>query len=524
MTKFTEQLWSDLAREHGPALAVADRPQPGRTRRPRRRVLAGSTLAVAGVGAALGLALTAGASTPAFAVTTTADGSVLVQISQTQSLPAANRKLTAMGIHEHVVIDIAPGAAAVSGPVAWRRQVPGASGPPVEVLVGKDGTEVISQGTTGDNTGVGTWHLAACHVIGDAGEATPATRALGDLVRAAGARPVRAPCAARLTVRPPAGGGGRTAVWWPWSIVAAAAGWNLVNLRALTLGVSYLNDSSVHQQMVRFATTRLDQGHLPQTSWFPYLGLGSPQFLHYQSLPSTVTGLVGMADRLGPRLHLAPVPAAVAVAGDASTWGPAHAVRAVDGISRRRDVPVRRQRRRRRVRDQGVRVDRVRGLDPAVGHAHPAPGLGVLLAGHQRRSPVPARRRLRLPDGDAPLRDGLPGAHPGRPLPLPHAVRPEGPDQACALVGLGTLAATAWVTIPLLLSARWASVNEILRGTALENGYGARRVLHWLVSGQLLDSGRLPVLTVLAGVGLGWPPSPVQTGRARPRPSRRCWP
>jgi hypothetical protein len=123
---------------------------------------------VAGAGAALGLALTAGASTPAFAVTKTADGSVLVQISQTQSLPAANRKLTAMGIHEHVVIDIAPGAAAVSGPVACA-PAPGVSGPPVEVLVAKDGTEVISQGTTGDNTGVGTWHLAACHVIGDAG-------------------------------------------------------------------------------------------------------------------------------------------------------------------------------------------------------------------------------------------------------------------------------------------------------------------------------------------------------------------
>src|SRR6202453_3546113 len=100
---------------------------------------------------------------------------------------------------------------------------------------------------------------------------------------------------ARLAVRPPADGGGRTAVWWPWSVVAAAVGWNLVNLRALTLNVAYSNDSTMHEQMVRFATARLRAGHLPLTSWFPFLGEGSPQFLHYQSLPAILTGLAGPA-------------------------------------------------------------------------------------------------------------------------------------------------------------------------------------------------------------------------------------
>lgn len=73
-----------------------------------------------------------------------------------------------------------------------------------------------------------------------------------------------------------------------WLLVAAVVLWNLVTLRALTLGVSYLDDSSVHEQMVRFATRQFQSGHLPLTSWlswFPFLGLGSPQFLHYQSLP-----------------------------------------------------------------------------------------------------------------------------------------------------------------------------------------------------------------------------------------------
>lgn len=41
------------------------------------------------------------------------------------------------------------------------------AGPPLQVLVGTDGTEVIHPGETGDNTGVGTWHLARCTVAPD---------------------------------------------------------------------------------------------------------------------------------------------------------------------------------------------------------------------------------------------------------------------------------------------------------------------------------------------------------------------
>jgi hypothetical protein len=165
MTKFTDNLWTDLVREHGPALAQAARPEPGRVRRPR--VLAGSTLALAGAGTAIALGLTATGSTPAFAVTTSADGSVLVTINQTSALPQANAKLTAMGIHEQIIIDMASGAAAVSGPVTCAPAA-GVSGPPVKVLVGANGTQVIP-GAKGGNTGAGTWHLASCQVTGDSG-------------------------------------------------------------------------------------------------------------------------------------------------------------------------------------------------------------------------------------------------------------------------------------------------------------------------------------------------------------------
>jgi hypothetical protein len=178
MTKFTDHLWSDLAREHGPALALADRPEPGRAPLLRRpRVLAGSTLGLAGAGAALVLALGAASSTPAFAVTTNHDGSVLVKINQNSALPQANAKLTSMGIHEQIQIQMASGAAAAKGPVSCT-PAPGVSnlpGPPVKVLVGKDGTQVIDSG----NTGVGTWHLAACHLTGDTGSGSTGNTGAG---------------------------------------------------------------------------------------------------------------------------------------------------------------------------------------------------------------------------------------------------------------------------------------------------------------------------------------------------------
>jgi hypothetical protein len=160
MTKFTDQLWSDLAREHGPALTQAGRPGRRRVRRPR--VIAGSTLALAGAGTALGLVLTATSAAPAFAVTQNSDGSVLVTVSQTQNIVQANAKLTSMGIQEQFYVDIASGPAAVKGPVTCTPG-PGVSGPTVKVVLSKDGTEVIKPGTTGGNTGVGTWHIASCH-------------------------------------------------------------------------------------------------------------------------------------------------------------------------------------------------------------------------------------------------------------------------------------------------------------------------------------------------------------------------
>jgi hypothetical protein len=166
MSKYTDNLWRDLAREHGATFALAERPGPGRISVLRRpRVLAGSTLGLVGAGAAVFLALGAASSAPAFAVTRNADGSVLVNINQITSLPhGGNAKLAAMGV-DGLIIQMAGGSATVNGPVTCTR-APGATGPIVKILVGKDGTEVIAPGATPGNTGVGTWHLASCQTTG----------------------------------------------------------------------------------------------------------------------------------------------------------------------------------------------------------------------------------------------------------------------------------------------------------------------------------------------------------------------
>ncbi len=153
----------DLAREERATHATR-----ARWRRPRPRILAGSTLGLAGVGVALLIALSGPAAQPAFAITKNADGSVLVHLNYTsdQNLPQVEQKLASMGIHERVGIEMAPGAATVSGPVTCRPTA-GASGPTVKVLVGSNGTEVIAPGQSAGNTAEGSFHLVRCFTTSD---------------------------------------------------------------------------------------------------------------------------------------------------------------------------------------------------------------------------------------------------------------------------------------------------------------------------------------------------------------------
>ena len=320
---------------------------------------------------------------------------------------------------------------------------------------------------------------------------------------ATGARPAWASPMVQLAVRPPAGGGGRVAAWWSWAILAAAVAWNLASLRALTLGVSYLNDSSLHEQMVRFATAQLRAGNLPLTSWFPYLGLGSPQFLHYQSLPAIFTGAVGLLT--GPdvafqwSLYLLLALWPISVYLSARMFGAGRPAAAASAAMSPFLVSV-----------TGVGYEQ---------HAYVWSGFGVwtqlwaswtlpLAWGLSWRAIREGRGyvwaalltaltvALHFETGYLALAVLLVWPFVAG-KPLVSRLR-----RAALLLG-GSLLACAWVIVPLLAQRDWAAVNEPFQGTPLVNGYGARQVLDWLVSGQLLDHGRLPVVTAFAALGLG---------------------
>ena len=289
---------------------------------------------------------------------------------------------------------------------------------------------------------------------------------------------------------------------WPWLLVGAAVVWNLVNLRAETLAVSYLDDGSVHEQMVRFASSLIGSGHLPLTSWFPFLGLGSPQFLHYQSLPSMLTGTLGLA--IGPgvayrwSMYLLLSLWPVSVYAGARLFG---ASRPAAGVS--------------------AAVSPFLVSTTGIGYEQGAyiwTGFGVwtqlwasvtlpLAWGFGWRA-INTGRGVFWAVLFASLTTALhfeTGYLALIPLllwPLVAEGRWAARLRRAAVVLGGSLLASAWVIVPLLDQRNWAGTNESLHATPLVNGYGAGRVLGWLVSGQLLDHGRVPVVSLLAAAGL----------------------
>jgi hypothetical protein len=101
MSIFEDNLWDELVREHH-----AEHAHPGRAisgRPARRRLLAGTSLGLAGAATAAALALTAGTAPPAFAVTSNANGTVTVTINQIAGIAGVNSELAALGVSARAV-------------------------------------------------------------------------------------------------------------------------------------------------------------------------------------------------------------------------------------------------------------------------------------------------------------------------------------------------------------------------------------------------------------------------------------
>jgi hypothetical protein len=70
-----------------------------------------------------------------------------------------------------------------------------------------------------------------------------------------------------------------------------------------------------------------------------------------------------------------------------------------------------------------------------------------------------------------------------------------------AVTGVAAGLLAAYMIVPAALSAYWLNVSPYLE-TYKYDSFGAGPILQWLVTGQLLDGDRLPVLTILLAVGI----------------------
>ena len=113
MTRFADDLFDDLMREHGQALARTTVPAA-----PKRHLAARPVLMTAGAGglaaaAAVGTLVATGGGSPAYAVTTHPDGTVTLAVYQTSGVAGANSKLHQLG-DRVVVVPVQPGCPSIS--------------------------------------------------------------------------------------------------------------------------------------------------------------------------------------------------------------------------------------------------------------------------------------------------------------------------------------------------------------------------------------------------------------------------
>jgi len=92
---------------------------------------------------------------------------------------------------------------------------------------------------------------------------------------------------------------------WPWVVMGIYVVLQGVILRAETLpaAAARINDYSVHTALVRWAAQRIADGHLPLDGWFPDLGLGTPYFHQYQTLPHLVGAVFAQLVEAGTVIH-----------------------------------------------------------------------------------------------------------------------------------------------------------------------------------------------------------------------------
>jgi hypothetical protein len=288
-----------------------------------------------------------------------------------------------------------------------------------------------------------------------------------------------------------------------WLLVAVAIEFNLWTLRAEAAPVTYQNDSVVHITMVEWARDRIEVAQLPFDGWFPNLGLGSAQFHHYQSLPHIVTGLLatvfGTEKTFAVLLYLLLCfwPLSVYWSARLVGWGRwpsaiaalvAPLVASTPGFGYESSsytwqgwglwpqlwamwlLPLAWASTWRAVAQRGSISLAALVLSATVACHYMTGYLAFLSVG--------VIVVIGLKDFGRRLLRGV-------------------------LVVVAALAASAWVVVPIWLDRAWIVKDEFLASVPIwHDSFGARKVLGWLLWGELFDGLRFPTLTILVGVGM----------------------
>jgi len=289
----------------------------------------------------------------------------------------------------------------------------------------------------------------------------------------------------------------------PRIVVAVACTFGLLALTPELRGARTLNDSTFHLQMIRWASQQLSRGRIPFDGWFPDLTLGSSFFHHYQSLPYTITAIVGRVLGMSVGsiylwmiyLLLSLWPISVYWSGRLMGWG--RWVAAAAALISPFIVSV-----------------------PSYGYEHGSytfQGWGVytqlwgmwllpLAWGFTAQSIRRGRgywiAALTLALTMAThLMTGYLAM-----LCLPvfallstkHFLER---IKRLVMVAVGAVLTASWVLVPLLLDRDYSAQSTFYKGTLYNDSYPASTILNWLIRGNLYDSKHLPVVTVLAAIG-----------------------
>jgi len=302
----------------------------------------------------------------------------------------------------------------------------------------------------------------------------------------------------------------------PLLIVGVVVAWNLWSMRSVTLPVAYLNDAAVHDEMVHFATTTIESGRLPFTSWFPYIGLGSAQYMRYQGLGSVLAGLVGTV--FGPgttfrwSMYLLESFWPFVIYGSARLFGLRRRVALAAALLCSFMVS-----------HTGIGFER--GAYSWTGGAEVWTQLlaswTLPFAWAATWRAIKCPRFIWLASALVGLTVALhfESGYLGLLAVIMITLVAPGPLRARlargALVFAGSFVAAAGAIVPIVAYANTSTTNQFLAGTPYVKGYGAHQVLAWLFTGQVFDARRkVPVISVfvLAGVLLAiacWQRAPV---------------